>query len=71
MLRKNSQHDPLVQAASHLETRIYNIVELDFFGRFFGTDSTDPQEEYAARKPEQRRRGPAASFARGSPWVWR
>lgn len=39
--------EPLLQAAFHLETRIYNIVELDFFGRFFGTDSTEPEKEYA------------------------
>lgn len=39
--------EPLLQAAFHLETRIYNIIELDFFGRFLGADSTQPEKEYA------------------------
>jgi hypothetical protein len=39
--------EPLLQAAFNLETRIYNIVELNFFGRFLGTDSTDSEREYA------------------------
>ena len=39
--------EPLLQAAFNLETRIYNIVELDFFGRFLGADSTDLEKEYA------------------------
>ena len=39
--------EPLLQAAYNLETRIYNIVEQDFFGKFLGTDSTDPEREYA------------------------
>jgi hypothetical protein len=39
--------EPLLQAAFNLETRIYNIVELDFFGRFLDTDSTDSDKEYA------------------------
>lgn len=39
--------EPLLQAASNLETRIYNIVELDFFGRFLGADSADSEREYA------------------------
>jgi hypothetical protein len=39
--------EPLLQAAFNLETRIYNIVELDFFGRFLGAGSTDSEREYA------------------------
>jgi hypothetical protein len=39
--------EPLLQATYNLETRIYNIVELDFFGRFLGADSTDLEKEYA------------------------
>lgn len=39
--------EPLLQAAFNLETRIYNIVELDFFKRFLGADSTDSEKEYA------------------------
>jgi hypothetical protein len=39
--------EPLLQAASNLETRIYNIVELNFFDRFLGADSTDSEKEYA------------------------
>jgi hypothetical protein len=39
--------EPLLQAASNLQTRIYNIVELNFFGRFLGADSTDSEKEYA------------------------
>lgn len=39
--------EPLVQAASNLETRIYNIVELNFFDRFLGADNTDSEREYA------------------------
>lgn len=39
--------EPLLQAASNLETRIYNMVELDFFGRFLGADSTGSEQEYA------------------------
>jgi hypothetical protein len=39
--------EPLLQAAFNLETRIYNIVELDFFDRFLGADSTDSEREYA------------------------
>jgi len=38
--------EPLLQATSNLQTRIYNIVELDFFGRFLGADSTDSEKEY-------------------------
>jgi hypothetical protein len=39
--------EPLLQAAFNLETRIYNMVELDFLGRFLGADSTDSEKEYA------------------------
>jgi len=39
--------EPLLQAAFNLETRIYNIVELGFFDRFLGADSTDSEREYA------------------------
>ena len=39
--------EPLLDAAFNLETRIYNIVELDFFGRFLGADSTESEKEYA------------------------
>jgi len=39
--------EPLLQATYNLETRIYNIVEQDFFGKFLGTDNTDSEREYA------------------------
>ncbi|MGH3982669.1 MAG: hypothetical protein ACRDST_08300 [Pseudonocardiaceae bacterium] len=39
--------EPLLDAVFNLETRIYNIVELDFFGRFLGADNTDSEKEYA------------------------
>jgi hypothetical protein len=39
--------EPLLQAVFNLETRIYNIVELDFFGRFMGPESTEDEREYA------------------------
>lgn len=39
--------EPLLDAAFNLETRIYNIVELNFFGRFLGADSSDSEKEYA------------------------
>jgi hypothetical protein len=39
--------EPLLQAAFNLETRIYNIVQLNFFDRFLGADSTDSEREYA------------------------
>lgn len=39
--------EPLLQAASNLQARIYNMVELNFFGRFLGADSTDSEKEYA------------------------
>lgn len=38
--------EPLLNAVFNLETRIYNMVELDFFGRFLGADSTDSEKEY-------------------------
>jgi hypothetical protein len=39
--------EPLLYAIFNLETRIYNIIELDFFGRFLGENSTDSEKEYA------------------------
>lgn len=39
--------EPLLHAAFNLEMRIYNMVELDFFGRFLGADSTESEKEYA------------------------
>jgi hypothetical protein len=39
--------EPLLYAVFNLETRIYNIVELDFLGRFLGEDNTDSEKEYA------------------------
>lgn len=39
--------EPLLQASFNLETRIYNIVELNFFDLFLGADSTDSEKEYA------------------------
>lgn len=39
--------EPLLQAISNLETRIYNIVELDFFDRFHHADSSSEDREYA------------------------
>jgi hypothetical protein len=39
--------EPLLQAASDLQARIYNMVELDFFRHFLGADSTDSEREYA------------------------
>jgi hypothetical protein len=39
--------EPLIQAAYNLETRIYNIVELNFFGNFLSVDSADSEKEYA------------------------
>ncbi len=38
--------EPLLQATFNLQSRIYNIVELDFFGRFFGEGSTKEDREY-------------------------
>lgn len=39
--------EPLLQAAFNLQTRIYNIIELDFFERFLGADNTEEEREYA------------------------
>jgi hypothetical protein len=39
--------EPLLYAIFNLETRIYNIVELDFFGRFLGKNNKDSEKEYA------------------------
>ncbi|HEY6422601.1 MAG TPA: hypothetical protein VIY28_04995 [Pseudonocardiaceae bacterium] len=39
--------EPLLQATFNLQTRIYNIVELDFFERFLGESNTKEDREYA------------------------
>jgi hypothetical protein len=39
--------EPLLQATLNLATRIYNIVQLNFLGRFAGDDSDDEEREYA------------------------
>lgn len=39
--------EPLLQAVFNLQTRIYNIIELDFFGRFLGKSNTKEDREYA------------------------
>ncbi|HEY8718863.1 hypothetical protein [Pengzhenrongella sp.] len=39
--------EPLLQAVFNLETRVYNIVKLDFFGRFLAPESTPGEKEYA------------------------
>ena len=39
--------EPLLHAAFNLQTRIYNIIELDFFGRFLGESNTKEEREYA------------------------
>jgi hypothetical protein len=39
--------EPLLYAAFNLETRIYNILELDFFGRFLTANKSDQEREYA------------------------
>jgi hypothetical protein len=39
--------EPLLQATFNLETRIYNIVELDFLCRFAGENSVEEEREYA------------------------
>lgn len=42
---------PLLHAAFNLETRIYNMVELDFFGRFLGTDNTESEKSTLSSTP--------------------
>lgn len=39
--------EPLLQAAFNLQSRIYNIIELDFFERFLSERSTNEEREYA------------------------
>lgn len=39
--------EPLLQAVFNLQTRIYNIIELDFFERFLGAGNTKEEREYA------------------------
>ena len=39
--------EPLLQAVFNLETRIYNIVELDFFVASITPDSSEEDREYA------------------------
>jgi hypothetical protein len=39
--------EPLLQAAFNLQTRIYNIIELDFFERFLGENNTQEERDYA------------------------
>jgi hypothetical protein len=39
--------EPLLHAAFNLETRIYNILELDFFRRFLTAENSDQEREYA------------------------
>ncbi len=39
--------EPMLHAIFNLETRIYNIVELNFFGRFLGEKNKDTEKEYA------------------------
>ncbi|MGH3868723.1 MAG: hypothetical protein ACRDQ4_21910 [Pseudonocardiaceae bacterium] len=39
--------EPLLQAAFNLQSRIYNIIELDFFERFLGVDNTEEERKYA------------------------
>ncbi len=39
--------EPLLQAAFNLQSRIYNSVELDFFGRFLEKNSAKEDREYA------------------------
>jgi hypothetical protein len=38
--------EPLLQAAFNLQTRIYNMVKLEFFETFLGAGSTDSEKEY-------------------------
>jgi hypothetical protein len=39
--------EPLLQAVFNLQTRIYNIVEQGFIGRFMTSDSSEDEREYA------------------------
>jgi hypothetical protein len=39
--------EPLLQAAFTLQSRIYNIIELDFFRRFLGKNNSKEDREYA------------------------
>jgi hypothetical protein len=39
--------EPLLDAGFNLETRIYNILELDFFRRFLTAENSDQEREYA------------------------
>jgi hypothetical protein len=39
--------EPLLQAVFNLETRIFNILQIDFFGRFRGPKNTSEEREYA------------------------
>jgi hypothetical protein len=39
--------EPMLQAIFNLETRIYNILELGFLGRFLGPGSTEDEQDYA------------------------
>ncbi len=39
--------EPLLQAVFNLETRIYNILQMDFLGRFQGPANTPEEREYA------------------------
>jgi hypothetical protein len=39
--------ESLLQAVFNLETRIYNIIELDFFGHFLGKNNAKEDREYA------------------------
>lgn len=39
--------EPLLQAVFNLETRIFNILQMDFLGRFGGPENTPEEREYA------------------------
>jgi hypothetical protein len=39
--------EPLLHAIFNLQTRIYNIVELNFFDRFLGENNKESEKEYA------------------------
>jgi hypothetical protein len=45
--RGRSDREPLLNAIFNLETRIYNVIELDFFGRFLGDTAEPSDREYA------------------------